>query len=166
MIQKRVKLSQLLQQNTKYYYTFVFNYAFIFVGLLGVAMEFQDTATDFDFRTRNDKLIPIMIKRLKTCQIEAKEQRANQSQAFKRPFSMFSKNMSPSKSPSRRLSIENDENLVKSAQAINPPFFPASPNYPNLSNGDLSNRYDFIMLYQILIIQYQVELVKTHLNSS
>ena len=104
-------------------------------------MEFQDTATDFDFRTRNDKLIPIMIKRLKACQIEAKEQRANQSQAFKRPFSMFSKNMSPSKSPSRRLSIENDENLVKSAQAINPPFFPASPNYPNLSNGDLSNRY-------------------------
>ena len=128
-------------------YTFVINYALIFVGLLGVAMEFQDTATDFDFRTRNDKLIPIMIKRLKACQIEAKEQRANQSQAFKRPFSMFSKNMSPSKSPSRRLSIENDENLVKSAQAINPPFFPASPNYPNLSNGDLSNRYDFIMLY-------------------
>ena len=129
-------------------------------------MEFQDTATDFDFRTRNDKLIPIMIKRLKACQIEAKEQRANQSQAFKRPFSMFSKNMSPSKSPSRRLSIENDENLVKSAQAINPPFFPASPNYPNLSNGDLSNRYDFIMLYQILIIQYRVKLVKTHQNSS
>ena len=129
-------------------------------------MEFQDTATDFDFRTRNDKLIPIMIKRLKTCQIEAKEQRANQSQAFKRPFSMFSKNMSPSKSPSRRVSIENDENLVKSAQAMNPPSFPASPNYPNLSNGDLSNRYDFIMLYQILIIQYRVKLVKTCQNSS
>ena len=70
MIQKRVKLSQLLQQNTKYYYTFVFNYAFIFVGLLGVAMEFQDTATDFDFRTRNDKLIPIMINDQKTCQID------------------------------------------------------------------------------------------------
>jgi hypothetical protein len=61
-------LSQLLQQNTKYCYTFVFNYALIFVGLLGVAMEFQDTATDFDFQTRKDKLIPIMI--LKNCQIE------------------------------------------------------------------------------------------------
>ena len=60
-------------------------------GLLGVAMEIQDIATDFDFRTRNDKLIPLMIKRLKTCQKEASDLRANQSQAFKRPFSMFSK---------------------------------------------------------------------------
>ena len=54
-------------------------------------MEIQDIATDFDFRTRNDALIPLMIKRLKSCQKEASEERANQKQAFKRPFSMFSK---------------------------------------------------------------------------
>ena len=54
-------------------------------------MEIQDIATDFDFRTRNDALIPLWIKRLKSCQKEASEERANQKQAFKRPFSMFSK---------------------------------------------------------------------------
>ena len=43
-------------------YTFAINHVSIFVGLLGVAMEFQNTETDFDFRTPNDKLIPIMIK--------------------------------------------------------------------------------------------------------
>ena len=79
-----------------------------------------------------------MIKRLKSCQIEAKDQRTNQSQAFKRPFSMFSKNVSPSKSPARRSSVDPDEISVKSSP-MNPPSFPASPSYPNLSNGDLSN---------------------------
>ena len=46
-----------------------------FSGLLGVAMEIQDIATDFDFRTRNDALIPLMIKRLKSCQKEASDYR-------------------------------------------------------------------------------------------
>ena len=64
-IKKLVKSSQLLQENTKYCHTFVFDYSLIFVGLLGVAMEFQDTETDFDFRTQNKKLIPIMIKQSK-----------------------------------------------------------------------------------------------------
>ena len=72
-------------------------------GLLAVAMDIQDIATDSDFRARNDKLIPVMLQRLKDFKKESMEQtQSNEGQAFKRPFSMFSKtSASPSKSPSR-----------------------------------------------------------------
>ena len=42
-------------------------------GLLAVAMEMQDIATDSEFRVTNDKLIPVMIKRLKTLKKQKQE---------------------------------------------------------------------------------------------
>ena len=104
-------------------------------GLLAVAMEIQDIATDSDFRARNDKLIPVMIQRIKELKKEALEQRANQGQAFKRPFSMF--NNSPSKSPSRRISFDNEE--VAPARSLNPgwPSIPSPVHHgANVSNGE------------------------------
>ena len=94
-------------------------------GLLGIAMEIQEIATDFDYKTRNDKLIPLVIKRLKQYKQEHKDQ---QAKAFKRPFSMFSSNastskasasistvQSPSKSPSRRMSSDFEDGILKSS---------------------------------------------------
>ena len=44
-------------------------------GLLAVAMEIQDIATEYEFRAINDQLIPEMIKRLKLYKAEHKKQR-------------------------------------------------------------------------------------------
>ena len=58
----KVNLENCYNKILNIVYSFVINYVSIFVGLLDVAMEFQNTDTDLDFRTPNDKLIPIMIK--------------------------------------------------------------------------------------------------------
>ena len=109
-------------------------------GLLAVAMEIQDIATEYEFRAINDQLIPEMIKRLKLYKAERKNQGSNQENSFKRPFSMFSsKNnstvaglTSPSKSPSRRVSTDMEEGIKTSGWASIP-----SPNMPN--GSDWSN---------------------------
>lgn len=79
-------------------------------------MEIQDIATDFEFRSRNDKLIPLMLTRLKSLKKEATETR----HTFKRPFSMFS-------SPTRRVSNDIEDQPSSS-----------SGNFPT-QNGDWSN---------------------------
>ena len=58
--------------------------------------------------------------------------------AFFRVFKIF---VAFEKSVKEVFEKKNDENLVKSDQTNNPPYFLASPNYLSLSNGDLSNRY-------------------------
>jgi hypothetical protein len=97
-------------------------------------------------RARNDKLIPIMINRLKVNQKESEELRKNNvaGHSFKRPFQMFGTQAavksglaSPSKSPSRRLSYETEDGVAP-LKSLNPgwPSVPSSsPSHP----GDLSN---------------------------
>ena len=113
-------------------------------GLLAVAMELQDIATVTEyryfvgfhlhnilhkkiiifqlhiFRIINDKLIPIMIKRLKVLKKEKDDPKLKNPE-FKRPFQMFSTN-SPIKSPSRRLSSDHDEIVVSKSteRTLNP----------------------------------------------
>ena len=113
-------------------------------GLLAVAMEMQDIATDTEFRVTNDKLIPVMIKRLKTLKKQKQEMLPNQDQnnpEFKRPFQMFSAN-SVAKSPSRRMSTDHDEATAlkpsSSATSSGWQSMP-SPSYNNVSNGEWSN---------------------------
>ena len=113
-------------------------------GLLAVAMEMQDIATDSEFRVTNDKLIPVMIKRLKTLKKQKQEMLPNQDQnnpEFKRPFQMFSAN-SVAKSPSRRMSTDHDETTAlkpsSSATSSGWQSMP-SPSYNNVSNGEWSN---------------------------
>ena len=96
-------------------------------GLLGNAMLVQDIATDYENRQRNDKLIPVMLARLKTLKKDSSDQRKSSEASFKRPFSMFSN--SPSKSPNRRASMDQDEKLPSGM--VNLP----SP----IHNGDWSN---------------------------
>ena len=89
-------------------------------GLLAVAMELQDIATVTEYRIINDKLIPIMIKRLKFLKKEKDDPKLKNPE-FKRPFQMFSSN-SPIKSPSRRLSSDHDEIVVSKSteRTLNP----------------------------------------------
>ena len=118
-------------------------------GLLAVAMEMQDIATDSEFRVTNDKLIPVMIKRLKNLKKQKQELLPKQDQnspEFKRPFQMFSTN-SVAKSPSRRMSTDHDEATAlkpSSSASLSTSMNPAwqsmpSPSYNNVSNGEWSN---------------------------
>ena len=76
------------------------------IGLLAVAMELNEVATDAEIRERNSKLVPEMLVRLKGLQEKAEGVReSNRSDRFKRPFALFSK--SPLKNP-RRLSQDGD----------------------------------------------------------
>ena len=116
-------------------------------GLIGIAMEIQDIATDFEFKTRNDKLVPIIIKRLKSLKQEHRDQ---QAQSFKRPFSMFSKGnaptppalvSSPSKSPSRRVSADFEEGQIKTSSLNTgwPSMSSPSQAHNQFNTNDLSN---------------------------
>ena len=112
-------------------------------GLLAVAMEMQDIATDSEFRVTNDKLIPVMIKRLKTLKKQKQELVPKQDQnnpEFKRPFQMFSTN-SAAKSPSRRMSTDHDEATAfkPSSSASSGWQSMPSPSYNSVSNGEWSN---------------------------
>ena len=73
-------------------------------GLLAVAMELSEVATEVDIREKNSKLVPEMLVRLRKLQDQAEKERGQaRSERFKRPFALFSK--SPLKNP-RRLSTE------------------------------------------------------------
>ena len=101
----------------------------------------------FHFRSLNDNLIPVMIKRLKSLKVQKEGPIVDhQNPQFKRPFQMFSPN-SPSKSPSRRMSADHEDSaaigvLKSSERALNPgwPSLP-SPSYntSSVSNSDWSN---------------------------
>ena len=76
------------------------------IGLLAVAMELNEVATDAEIRERNSRLVPEMFIRLKGLQEKAEGLReSSRSDRFKRPFALFSK--SPLKNP-RRLSQDGD----------------------------------------------------------
>ena len=75
-------------------------------GLLAVAMELNEVATDTEIRERNSRLVPEMLSRLKELQEKAdKERLTGYQERFKRPFALFSK--SPHKAP-RRSSSDGD----------------------------------------------------------
>ena len=75
-------------------------------GLLAVAMELNEVATEADIRERNSKLVPEMLIRLRELQDQAEKERdQSRSDRFKRPFALFSK--SPLKNP-RRLSEDGE----------------------------------------------------------
>eukprot|EP00092_Neocalanus_flemingeri_P098180 GFUD01125193.1.p1 GENE.GFUD01125193.1~~GFUD01125193.1.p1 ORF type:complete len:1498 (-),score=483.98 GFUD01125193.1:148-4641(-) len=75
-------------------------------GLLAVAMELNEVATEAEIREKNSKLVPEMLARLRELQDEAEKERDQaRSDRFKRPFALFSK--SPLKNP-RRLSAEGE----------------------------------------------------------
>jgi len=75
-------------------------------GLLAVAMELNEVATEADIRERNSKLVPEMLIRLRELQDQAETERdQSRSDRFKRPFALFSK--SPLKNP-RRLSEDGE----------------------------------------------------------
>ena len=76
------------------------------IGLLAVAMELNEVATDAEIREKNSKLVPEILVRLKGLQEKAEVVReSSRSDRFKRPFALFSK--SPMKNP-RRLSQDGD----------------------------------------------------------
>ena len=76
------------------------------IGLLAVAMELNEVATDAEIREKNSKLVPEILVRLKGLQEKAEVVReSSRSDRFKRPFALFSK--SPMKNP-RRLSQEGE----------------------------------------------------------
>ena len=113
-------------------------------GLLAVAMEIQDIATEYEFRAINDQLIPEMIKRLKLYKAEHKKAHEGQSD-FKRPFSMFGKNTSsltsPSKSPSRRLSTDLEEGSKPSGwYSIPSPGMPNGSDWSNSSWAEMESQ--------------------------
>ncbi len=84
-------------------------------------MDVQDIATEPEHRARNDKLIPIVIKRLRAFKAEAESERAKKSSGFKRPFKVFasssatgdhpnpSKHLKLEASPTRRMSLDSDD---------------------------------------------------------
>ena len=91
-------------------------------GLLGAALELQGVATDPENREQNTSLVPAIVKRLRDYKQEAEEENKKTQAAFKRPFSMFCSSNgpgSPTKSPSRRLSYEEDHNR----ESLFPAFF-------------------------------------------
>ena len=75
-------------------------------GLLAVAMELNEVATDTEIREKNRALVPEMLSRLKELQEQADRERlAGDKERVKRPFALFSK--SPNKAP-RRSSNDGD----------------------------------------------------------
>ena len=82
-------------------------------GLLGAAMEIQTVATDVENRERNQTLVPLIINRLKEFRRQSEEEKKVAENSFKRPFGMFANaacpSSSPRKSPSRRISTDNDD---------------------------------------------------------
>ena len=73
-------------------------------GLLAVAMELSEVATEAEIREKNSTLVPEVLVRLRELQNQAEKERDQaRSERFKRPFALFSK--SPIKNP-RRLSTE------------------------------------------------------------
>jgi len=82
-------------------------------GLLAVAMELNEVATESEIRERNSKLVPEMLTRLRELQDQSERERDQaRSDRFKRPFALFSK--SPLKNP-RRLSSDEPETAAKLA---------------------------------------------------
>ena len=75
-------------------------------GLLAVAMELNEVATEAEIRERNSKLVPEMLIKLRELQDQAEKERdQSRTERFKRPFALFSK--SPLKNP-RRLSEDGE----------------------------------------------------------
>ena len=72
------------------------------IGLLALAMELNEVATDADIRERNSKLVPELLNTLREHQAERER---GDLDRFKRPFALFSK--SPVKLP-RRLSSDTE----------------------------------------------------------
>lgn len=83
-------------------------------------MENNDVITDPGTREKNNRLVPIMIQRLRSLKKEAQENSEASQEAFKRPFSIFASNTaistnnpvakttSPAKSIIRRTSFETE----------------------------------------------------------
>ena len=77
------------------------------IGLLALAMELNEVATDAEIREKNSKLVPELLTKLKEMQEVADQERIGVAgERFKRPFALFSK--SPNKVP-RRSSTDNLE---------------------------------------------------------
>lgn len=73
-------------------------------GLLAVAMELSEVATEAEIREKNSKLVPEILVRLRELQDQAEKERDQaRSERLKRPFALFSKSLL--KNP-RRLSTE------------------------------------------------------------
>ena len=95
-----------LVQSIKYFELFQEPLASYATGLLAVAMELNEVATDTEIREKNSRLVPEMLSRLKELQEQADRERLTcHQERFKRPFALFSK--SPHKAP-RRSSSEGE----------------------------------------------------------
>ena len=66
-------------------------------------MELNEVATDTEIRDKNSKLVPELLKKLKTMQEQSVAEKLEAvNERFKRPFALFSK--SPMKAPRRHSS--------------------------------------------------------------
>ena len=90
-------------------------------------MEVSEAVTDADNRERNNRLVPILLSRLRQCLAEEKEEREASRSSFKRPFAVFAASSSSSsgvaqppnaKMPRRRLSREIAESETDKRKEI------------------------------------------------
>ncbi len=69
-------------------------------------MELTEVASNPENRERNNKIVPVMISRLRRLQQEAQEEREQQRTALKRPFKAFANSAACSIAAKRRYSRE------------------------------------------------------------
>ena len=123
-------------------------------GLLAVASELSDVATDPENRERNTRIVPIMFKRLKELQNEMMEQvqknnpteqnnheeSKSSNNKFKRPFSIFGSNSNSSIKKSKRLSTDSQEDdRMKSpdhGMTLNPGWPSSQPSSPSRNSHE------------------------------
>ncbi len=95
-------------------------------GVLAAAMEVPEVIMNAENRERNNKLVPILLSRLRQCQAEEQEEREKSRAAFKRPFSVFDGASSsssagpqpPSAKMARRLSRDILENEAEKRKFV------------------------------------------------